>query len=222
MPKDLKVEPKKKMVVVEEVTDTPEEIETPKKENIDTPTVSEAESLDNAAPDVAKVESLDMPLEDQDDKPNYLWIIIPTALLIGALVGGLITYFSGLSKINVASPSSTPQPTLIPEATPVPSSTPSTNVKKDELKVQILNGSGVSGAAGKAKMLLEAAGYKNVDTGNASVSNLAQTEIQIKSTKAEFLDLLIKDLEKSYSAVEAEKPLVTTSKFDVVITLGKK
>jgi ABC-type transport system substrate-binding protein len=157
------------------------------------------------------------------EKTNYLWIIIPIALLVGALVGGLITYFSGLSKLNTETPTPTPVATAEPTSVePTPTASPSSTLKRDVLKVQVLNGSGVSGAANKAKALLETAGYKNVDTGNASMNDLTQTEVAVKDIKKEYLDLIVKDLAKSYDATEAAKPLVVTSKYDIVITLGKK
>lgn len=210
MPKEEKSEPKKKMVVVEEIEEEKKEdaevIEAPKEEAKINKDEIKSDSEINS---------------ESFEKTNYLWIIIPTALLIGALVGGLITYFSGISKLN---PESTPTPvvTIQPTIQPTPTASPSSTLKKDVLKIQILNGSGVSGAASKAKTLLEGLGYKEIDTGNANMSDLAQTEIAIKDTKKEYLDLIIKDLSKSYTAIEASKALVSTSKYDLVITLGKK
>lgn len=211
MPKEEKENTKKKMVVVEEVKEVPEVKETPEVRVIAETKTEDIENAINSEP-----------IEEEIEKTNYLWVIIPTALLIGALVGGLITYFSGLSKLNSGNPDPSPVPTVAPIVESTPTPTPVSTLKKDEIKIRVLNGSGVSGAAGKAKTLLEAAGYKNVDTGNASMSDLAQTEIAIKADKKEYLDLVIKDLAKSYSAVEATKPLVATSKYDLVITLGKK
>ena len=210
MPKDKEEkveEPKKKMVVVEEVSveDTPVE-----KEN-ETSEIKKEEKVVAIAPMV----------EDENDKTNYLWIIIPTALLVGALVGGLITYFSGISKLGTSvtpSPIATVEPTVVA----TPTAAPTTTVKREDLKVQILNGSGVSGEAGKAKTLLLGLGYKNVDTGNASSSDFTQTEVAIKATASDALNMVIKDLSTKYSAVEASKPLATSSKYDLVITIGKK
>jgi len=223
MPKDLKEDSKKKMVVVEEVVEVPEkkEVELEDADKVEKVEVSEETSNEIPQTEVKNEEIQEID-EEQDEKPNYLWIIIPTALLIGALVGGLITYFSGLSKLDSSSPTPSPVSSEVPVASPTPTAEPATTLKKEDLKIQILNGSGVSGAAGKAKTLLEAAGYKSIDTGNATVSNLAQTEIEIKVSKKEYLEVLTKDLEKSYAAVEAEKPLVATSKYDLVITIGKK
>ncbi len=206
-------EPKKKMVVVEEVLENEE----PKKDEVVKETI---------VPVPDSVEQVTVPVEvvteEPEEKMNYFFIIIPTALLVGALVGGLITYFSGLSRLQTVDSTPTPFPTSAPSTDPTLTASPSSTLKRDELKAQVLNGSGVSGAAGKAKTLLEDLGYKNVDTGNASVSDLAQTEVAIKDTKKEFLDLVIKDLAKSYTAVKVDKALVTTSKYDVVITIGRK
>jgi len=224
MPKDLKEdhkEHKKKMVVVEEVL----EVKEPKKED------DSGESLTPEVPVVTETKTADLEkainsetIQEQEEieKTNYLWIIVPTALLIGALAGGLITYFSGIAKLNSDSATPTPLASSMPEVSATPTATSTLTLKKDGLKVQVLNGSGVSGAAGKAKVLLEKAGYKSVDAGNANVSDLAQTEIAIKETMKEYLDLIIEDLSKSYTAVEASKSLSASSKYDIVVTIGKK
>ena len=195
------------MVVVEEILDVEEK--SPVEEVNENPKTEQV---------VAPVEVI----EEEVEKSNYLWIIIPTALLIGALVGGLITYFSGLSRLQVADQTPSPVPSVEPMVTSTPVASPSSTIKREDLKVQVLNGSGISGEAGKAKTLLEGLGYKNVDTGNASSSDYAQTEISIKTTSKDALATVIKDLSTKYSAVEASKPLVVTSKYDLVITLGKK
>ncbi|MFZ3301911.1 MAG: LytR C-terminal domain-containing protein [Microgenomates group bacterium] len=210
MPKE---EPKKKVVVVEEVEAVEE---TPKQEEVAPVEIKDTEKEEV----VEQINQVD-PAEDYD-RPNYLWIIVPTALLVGALVGGLITYFSGLSRLEGNEPTVTPVATAISEVkeTPVASTTPT--VKRDGLKVQVLNGSGVSGAAGKAKTLLEGLGYTSVDTGNASSSDFANTEVAVKESAKEYLDLVIKDLSKEYEATAAAKVLPTSSKYDIVITLGKK
>lgn len=205
-----KPEHKKKMVVVEEESPVVEPVVEASIQPVETPVVS--------APQPVEVVE---PVYDEEPKTNYLFIIVPVALLVGALVGGLITYFSGLSRLGEAEKTPSPVPVVV-ETEATPQASPSSTLKRDELKVQVLNGSGVSGAAGKAKSLLESLGYKNVEVGNASVSNLAQTEVAILDTKKEFLDMIIKDLSANYEAVGASKPLATTSKFDLVITIGKK
>src|SRR3989339_1198279 len=110
-----------KNVVVEEV----EEVATPKKEEPKVEAIAENRS------------EVSTPIENE--KANYLWIIIPTALLVGALVGGLITYFSGISKLQTVENSPTPVVSIEPKASP--SASPSASIKRSEIKLQVLNGS---------------------------------------------------------------------------------
>lgn len=214
MPKE---EPKKKVVIVEEVESVEE---TPKHEEVAVEPNKESQKTEVA--EVTKPVEQEPEAVEEYDKPNYLWIIVPTALLVGALVGGLITYFSGIANLSTDSSSSpTPMASVEPVVTEA-TATPKSTFKRDSLKVQVLNGSGVSGAAGKAKTLLEGLGYSGVDTGNASASNFTTTEVAVKESAKEFLDLVIKDLSKDYTATAAAKVLPTSSKYDIVITLGAK
>lgn len=203
-------ETKKKVVVVEEVV----EEETPKEEE-----KKETKTEENVV-DAKTEKSDEIILTEVEEKPNYLWIIIPTALLVGALVGGLITYFSGISKLSTVESSPTPVVSIEPQSSP--SASPSASVKRSEVKVQVLNGSGTSGLAGKAKTYLEELGYKDVAVGNASSSDFTETEIQIKDSVKDFLDTITTDLSKSYTVAKETKVLITSSKYDIVITLGSK
>ncbi len=215
MPKD---EPKKKVVIVEEV-ETVEE--TPQQEEV--AIVEPKEPQKNEVAEVTTSVEPEPEAVEEYDKPNYLWIIVPTALLVGALVGGLITYFSGIANLSTDSSSSpTPMASVEPTVTSEATATPKSTFKRDGLKVQVLNGSGVSGAAGKAKTLLEGLGYVTVETGNASSSSFEMTEVAVKEASKDYLDLVIKDLSKEYEATAAAKVLPTSSKYDIVVTLGKK
>ena len=205
MPK--KEEPKKKVVVVEEV----EAIE-------EAPKIEEVKTEENKTPEVH--ETTHIPEQLDEEKPNYLWIIVPTALLVGALVGGLITYFSGisaLSSVPTPSPIATIEPEVIATATPTTS-----NVDRSVIKLQVLNGSGVAGLAGKAKTYLEGLGYKDIVVGNASVSNLTETTISLKADKKDLLETIKTDLSKNYKVAEETETLSASSKYDFVITLGSK
>ncbi|AKM82883.1 hypothetical protein A2422_02835 [Candidatus Woesebacteria bacterium RIFOXYC1_FULL_31_51] len=225
MPKD-KEEKAKKLMVVEEVASdeetTPVKDENKKEEpeTLDVKDKKETDVIEEKKEEVSVKEVQKEKVETE--KPNYLWIIIPTALLVGALVGGLITYFSGVSKLNKENSTPTPISSGTSITEPSPTASSAGTLKRDTLKIQVLNGSGVSGAAGKAKTYLEGLGYKNVDTGNASASDFTETEISIKDAKKEFINLLTTDLSKNYQVAKETKTLVVTSSFDVVITLGKK
>jgi hypothetical protein len=217
MPKEVKEDSKKKVLVVEEVTPEEEKVETPKKEEVEQ-VPEKAETKIEEALSIPDLEE-----EEQQEKTNYLWIIIPVALLIGALVGGLITYFSGISKIGTVEPTPTAEATVEPTVTSEPTASPSSTLKRDTVKLQILNGSGVSGLAGKAKTYLEGLGYKDVQTGNASKSDLTETIVSAKKdAKKELLDAVIADLSKNYKVADETEVLQATSKYDFVITLGSK
>lgn len=214
MPKEENIEPKKKMVVVEEVKETPKVTEPSKATEVPVITETKDEDLQKAL-DIKETHA------DKEEKPNYLWIIIPIALLVGALVGGLITYFSGISKLNTKE-TPTPEATVEPVVESTPTASPPASIKRDDIKLQVLNGSGVSGLAGKAKTYLEDLGYKDVAVGNASVSNLTETVISVKETKKDLLETVTTDLSKNYKVAKDTETLVASSKYDFVITLGSK
>lgn len=196
----------KKMVVVEEIV---EEEKTP---------IVESEP----AMDTEPVKKVEEEVIIEEEKTNYLWIIIPIALLIGALVGGFITYFSGISRLTETDASPSPIASVQPTVEPIPTASPSANFKRDTLKLQVLNGSGVSGLAGKAKAYLEGLGYKNVVAGNASISDLIETTISVKESKKDLVENIRTDLAKNYKVAKEIETLPTSSKYDFVITLGSK
>lgn len=196
----------KKMVVVEEIV---EEEKTP---------IVESEP----AMDTEPVKKVEEEVIIEEEKTNYLWIIIPIALLIGALVGGFITYFSGISRLTETDASPSPIASVQPTVEPTPTASPSANFKRDTLKLQVLNGSGVSGLAGKAKAYLEGLGYKNVVAGNASISDLIETTISVKESKKDLVENIRTDLAKNYKVAKETETLAATSKYDFVITLGSK
>lgn len=222
MPKD-KEEKKNPKVVVEEVEETPEE--EPKAEE---KVVEEVEKAEKEPVVEEKTEPTEEPkIEKSEDKPGVgklLWIIIPTTLLVGALAGGVITYFSGLQISQ--GPEPTPVATVSPTEDKMVEDNTTTEtastLKREDLKIQVLNGSGVAGAAGKAKDFLEGLGYTDVAVGNADASNYQETEISVLEEKSDYLDLLKKDLSEKYTLASDTGNLSGSSSYDVVITLGSK
>lgn len=224
-------EHKKKLLVVEEVeveqqpdseNKLPENQKEVGSDNSDLDLESETVHEVGLASESKQVESQDTTLSDEDvDKPNYLWIIVPTALLVGALVGGLITYFSAVSNVNV---SETPAPSSAEQtATPEPTTDPETvSFDRSSVKVQVLNGSGISGLAGKAKTYLEGLGYEDVAVGNASTSDFETTELRLKVAVKEYETVIKSDLEDNYELSEDIATLPSSSGFDIIIVLGKK
>ncbi|KKR84041.1 MAG: hypothetical protein UU32_C0051G0002 [Candidatus Woesebacteria bacterium GW2011_GWB1_41_10] len=137
------------------------------------------------------------------------------AFILGLAVGAVTMYLVKAQSSKVSSQ----QETAVVDQTPEPTTAPVTEVKREDLKVQVLNGSGVSGAAAQAKTLLEGLGYLDVETGNAD-GDFAETEIEIKADKAAVEVLVKKDLEDEYSLSDTVGELDESSDYDVVITLG--
>lgn len=87
-------------------------------------------------------------------------------------------------SVNVINPTSLPEPT--PTNKPV--------FDKSDWSLEILNGSGVTGAAKKIAERLQTFGYPVVKTGNADKDNYSQTQIFIKKSLQDRAELIIADL----------------------------
>jgi len=86
-------------------------------------------------------------------------------------------------------------PTVVP-STP----TPTPNFKKEEVKIKILNGSGVKGKATEIKEILKNKGYTEIITGNADNFDFKITEIQVKKDKKQLGEMIKNDLKDYVSA----------------------
>lgn len=127
------------------------------------------------------------------------------------------------------SPQETPSTTISITPTskiqPTPTKSVSTSGKSDDkssLTIEILNGSGVAGVAGKAKSLLTDLGYNITSTGNADNFEYEQSVIEIKASKSSFLKDLEKDLSKDYVIGETSSTLSASNQTDVRIIIGKE
>lgn len=154
-------------------------------------------------------------------------ILIIIVLVLGLIAGGVFVYKNALKGTKEV-----PEPTPVPpsptptmtteEFTPSPTASPSAEIKRGDFKIQVLNGSGVAGVAGRALEFLEGLGYKDIEVGNADSYDYEETEVSIKEEKKDYLDLLLKDLEKEYTLSTKTAALDEGSDFDAVIIIGKK
>lgn len=114
------------------------------------------------------------------------------------------------------------QPDQSTQAIPVISLAPSPTISLDSIKIQVLNGSGISGEAAKVTTLLSENKFKVIKTGNATNYDYVKTEIQIKDKlPTTVIDILIKSLEKEYTSTISATKLADTSEYDVNIITGK-
>lgn len=97
----------------------------------------------------------------------------------------------------------------------------SSGLDRSKLSITVQNGSGTEGVAGKAATILKEFGYNVTSTSNADNYNYKGVTIKVKKEKSEFLELLKKDLSKSYKVTTASSDLDSTSPSDAVIIIGK-
>lgn len=148
-----------------------------------------------------------------ENKRKYL--VIVAIVVFALLVLGSAVFFFTRGSGEVVSPSPTP---LIVEESPSPA--PQAEVKREDLKLQVLNGLGVPGTAGKARDYLEGLGYKDIDAGNADSFDYRKTEIRIKDGKKAYLKILEEDLGEEYTLASLTKTLAEDSEFDAVVIIG--
>lgn len=147
----------------------------------------------------------------------FLLIFLGLILVGGLTFGGIMVARDSLKQ----SPFSTASPTPTSIPAPLPTAVPETPTK-EELKIDILNGSGKVGLAGTAKSYLEGLGYKNIETGNAESYSYPKTTVSMKEDVLGLQEQLIKDLSVKFSVASPAATLEQDNLFDVVIILGKK
>jgi hypothetical protein len=112
------------------------------------------------------------------------------------------------------------KPTIAPTAIPLPSPTPTPEIKKDSLKVKILNGSGTPGKAGDVKTVMKEKGYQDIVTGNADTFDFEITEIAVKKGN-EYLGSMVKTELADYAKNAKVTVLPEKEQADIVVTVGK-
>jgi hypothetical protein len=148
-------------------------------------------------------------------QPAIVWAII--IIVVALLTGGgmiLVTKTMGEKKETAAKP--TPTITQIITPSPVP-----VELKRGDLKIQVLNGGGKAGAGSKMKTFLTDLGYVVSAVGNTDEYTFDKTEIEVKTGKEGALELLRNDLAKDYSLGTMSAALASDSPYDARVTVGK-
>ncbi len=164
--------------------------------------------------------------ESQEKNAKWLWLLI-ILIIIGALV---FAFFRGIGPFAAISPftkqaSPTPASSPFVESSPILETSPSpdtSSLKRGDVTVKVLNGSGVTGKAATVKDFLEGLGWKVSSIGNADNSDYATTQVEFKSDSAKYKDLMINDLSSKYSASASTKSLESSSSADLVVIVGTK
>ena len=157
------------------------------------------------------------PASEIREKSDRSWTWMLLAFVLGMVAGGVGGFV--LAKIqNSRTKSDQPVVEKVVTSTPSPSSAAVVPADRADLKVQILNGSGVKGEAAKAKEYLEGLGYKDVKVGNAD-TDAGLTVVEFKKSAAKYVDTLTNDLSKKYK-LGPNVNLNEDAEFDVIVTLG--
>ena len=221
MPKDEDAKARKRMVVEEVgVGDRPKT--EPEPQISEEAASTEEPAVEKEVPEKPKEEHKIEPEKVPEPSPQKppsiaLWIIIPGFFLLGALLGGIFFYQKGISSGTTPTPAPIETPALSETTTPSPTAEP--NLGKYTIK--ILNGSGISGEAGKVKSLLEKAGFKVSSAGNASSFDYTKTVIQAKEdVDKDFLLTLSRALSETYGVDSKTQSLSASSTDQVVVLVG--
>lgn len=162
-----------------------------------------------------KMAEEEQPLSDRPQEKNYMWPILFIFIIVLVLLAGVFAYKQGISKkekINVVSVS--PAPTIEPS--------PTITIDLAKYEIEIQNGGGISGEAGRQKTSLEEEGFTVSSIGNADNSDYTDTIIKAKKTVSQaFIDKLKSVLGNTFT-VGAVKILSEDASTPVVVIIGTK
>lgn len=146
-----------------------------------------------------------------------IWKIIGIVVIVAVLAGGGFYYYQNMQTKQTAEETSI-TPTEEPSPTPT-----SEEVNKAEFEIEIQNGSGIAGEAGRAQKLLEDAGFEVSSTGNADNYDYEDTVIQAGAEVSDaWIEELTKELENKYTVKGSVEELDKDAESDVIVIIGSK
>lgn len=176
--------------------------------------------MENQENQIPNVQEVPTPITSapKTNKGANKWLFIFLGLLI--LGGAGIFFFS--SSASQSKPTPTPSFGVMPvdEFTPEPvaTSTPEP-VNKEDIAIEVLNGTGVAGEAGYLQGKLEDLDYTNIEVGNADSTDYTDTTVTFsKDLSTTVVDEIKKELEEIYKKVVVKTS--STQDMNVVIITG--
>ncbi|MEK7573859.1 MAG: LytR C-terminal domain-containing protein [Patescibacteria group bacterium] len=154
-------------------------------------------------------------------RKQYVFLALSVLLLAGT-IGYLLLWSNTITNPWFKKPENLqtkPKAVTIPTITSQPSPAAKPTIEKSAIKIQILNGSGVEGQAGKLSNLLQEAGYSNVTTGNISDFEQRTTIMYKKLVPKDMLTDITDTIKNDFpdpTLQEASK----SAEFDILITTG--
>ena len=181
------------------------------------------EPIDNSILAQTRVQSYSTMSPSPKRGGKKIWIII---LLVAIAVGAFL--FLRPSGSNKSETSATPSPTTLVEQPTIAEEAKTTTTPEptvaDKVKtgpsIQVQNGSGTEGVAGKMQTALQDAGYDSVETGNAD--NFDYTGASIKAKDSAMATAKKIKTQLTDYTFDAEIAILSDdSDFDIIIIVGK-
>lgn len=205
--------------VVEETTDETKEVPSVKKSILEPVKEPPGEVVSEDKKEQIVVAEEEVQVEESENISAVL--VFAIGFLVGAVLSGIVVYLVfGRSNESIQAPIEPTFEAVAPEL-PEVSKVVEEKVEVDysDYSVQVLNGSGVAGAAGAASEILEGTGFKSLDIGNADDS-YTKTEVSMKeNVPSEMFDTVSGLLKEGYEVVAGEA-LDAEANYDVVIVVG--
>lgn len=145
-------------------------------------------------------------------------IITIVIIIVLLLAGGGVMYFN--SQNNSDDEEESTREVFIDEQ-PEPTDEPEEDYEKSDFSIQVLNGSGIPGEAGKAQTLLEDNDFVVDDTGNADTYDYRETEIRRKAeVPDEVMDELIDIMGSGDVSADEGDELDEDEDYDIIVIVG--
>ena len=146
-------------------------------------------------------------------------IILVVFALVSTLAGIYLFIFNNRNKLTETQIIQTSTPAQSPTSSPTPSEM---QVDLSVYKVEVLNGTGVSGEAAYVAQLLQGAGFENVKTADASSKGNKKTQIEVKQEiLSGIVDAIVGALSSEFD-VATQSAVLKVSEFDIRIIVGSR
>ena len=155
-------------------------------------------------------------IEEAPPSRFNIWMYVFIAGAVFAL--GILGFFAYKFRQNIASRTASPTPQATTSSAPSP--TPVPEVKRENLKVQVLNGSGIAGQAAKVKEVLAGLGLSQIEIGNAEGALAKETVVVLSKQVSDSLrEEVVTKLEGIFEDVSTADN--GDLGIDILITTGK-
>jgi hypothetical protein len=144
-------------------------------------------------------------------------------IIIAVIV--LIALIAGVAFVLLQPKKQDEKVTTAVKETPSPTPTEKPKIDKTTVKIQVTNGTGTPGQAGKAVEALKTAGFsaENIKTGNAKEFDTTVTTISYKAGFEDVATDISDALKPTFDEIKIESsPLDESSDFDIVVVTGGK